>query len=137
MGEFATHRAGIAERREGGADLLTIQAGVVMDAAQPVAGPAQHRHELARQAKGQIEAPHPGAGQRQALTPGIQVVKALQPLDQHTATVQRAGGQHNGFAPRRRTGEIATEQRGHGSDVLPPGRPKAKQSPCGGIMPCR
>jgi hypothetical protein len=55
-----------------------------------------------------------------------------------------ANRQGDGLAPGRRTGEIATEQRGHGSDVLPPGRPKTKQPPrgeatraaaeCGGIM---
>ena len=100
---------------EGGADLGTLQRGVVRYTVTPLQRPTQRLHQRARQPEGKIETPDPRAVLAQRLAPDRQAVVRPQRVEHHLLRrthrpQQAAHRMHDRLAPRGRTGEVAPQQ---------------------------
>ena len=89
-----------------------------MQAAQSV-GPVQRLHQLTRQSEREVEAAHPGTGQRQPGSEGLERVEALRRTQLQHRAAQLPGGQRDGLAAGGAAGEVHADQQGQGHVGLP------------------
>ena len=112
VGELAAHGPLGAKGDKAVADLRARERAVMLHTRKPLQRPAQRLHQLARQAKGQVKAAHPGTRHGQPAREAVERVKRFQAPQLHPRRHALAQRQHDGLAPARAAGEIAAQQQG-------------------------